>query len=141
MDLIMLKDYLNQNIPADFLMGKILSEVEDYKKLHSLQGTSINLNVENKDLNIFVNKKSVLILCRDYLEEKITKETLQYLAEIIEAAKGVQYANKEMEDIIFVLANPEINYPMNKQLVDLVVKWLDDYSDQKFLFFLEHNIK
>lgn len=141
MKLKTLIDYFMNNISCDAMTQEISEEVATYSKSRIDKGGSTQLYVDVEGCELRLKIDDIAKLCRDYLNEQINNETLQYIAEVLEQSEAVEIESKDVEDIVYVLANPEINYPLNKELVSVIEKWNEAYSDQRFLNFLEYNIK
>ena len=74
------------------------------------------LNILNQDLvNVF----------KRCIDDRISLENLVAMANIIECRDDIEFQNEEMQEVIFELANPEINGEITKEKLQKIINELE----------------
>ena len=90
-------------------LGKILSkEVSEYVLLSQKKGASIPIYF-NEDKEITISNSSVRKLLSETINGNLSNIHLAYICDCLTLGEKVTFENEEIEDLIFALADPEIN--------------------------------
>ena len=103
-----LNDTLNGNISGKRLAEKIFYEVEEYKLKLKKTGSTIPLYF-NEDKEIMLSRSSIKKLLNETLEGNLGSAHLAYIADCLTLGEKVNYEYENLREIIFDIADPEIN--------------------------------
>jgi hypothetical protein len=103
-----LESALNSDSFEQTLADKIHNEVEKYKLLLKKTGSSIPLRF-NEDKGIILKYSSIKKLLRATQEGKLSNVHLAYICDCLTLGERVVFESEEVKEIIFDLADPEIN--------------------------------
>ena len=103
-----LNKFLLQQASSIILSEKISNEVSEYVSLMKNKGSSIPLYFQ-EDEDIFLSNSSVLILLNETYNGNLSNMHLAYICDCLTIGENVIFENENIKDIIFSLADPEIN--------------------------------
>jgi len=103
-----LNDTLNGTASVQALADKISSDVTQYALLLKKNSSCIHLNfIEDKEIHL--SNSSVRKLLSEVLSGNLSNIDLAYISDCLTLGETVSFENENLEDIIFALADPEIN--------------------------------
>jgi hypothetical protein len=113
--------FLNDRLSSDDFHGFIDDEVLNYSELIKKRGTRIPLLLD-EDAELFIDQKAIKKLIKDTLAGHITNIHLAYISDCLTLAEKVNFESGIVQDIIFELADPEINggYKTTLQLTEIL---------------------
>lgn len=123
MDVSVLKAYLNEQIDAATISTIVQTEVARFKT--RIEEKKSSVPVESAGYVAFTVKTEHLRrLCKDYLRSAITKWHIVYFCNVMDLSESFVPENTYVEEAIFILAEPDINYGFGDGLVSAIEKWL-----------------
>ena len=120
-----LNQLLKGTSSGGYLQSIINEEVLSYESLLKKKGSSIPL-IFHEDEDIMLDAMSVNKLLQEVITGKLSNVHLAYICDCLTLGERVDFANEKLKDLIFELADPEINggYKSNPELKEM----LDDYN-------------
>ena len=103
-----LNNYLNETITVDLFKNGIRGEVANYESLLKKIGSTINLYYDDVE-NVYLNNRNVSKLLEETISGKLTNIELAYIFDCLTLAENIEFENERVEDLIFGIADPEIN--------------------------------
>lgn len=116
-----LNDTLNGQVSGQALAEKISSDVTQYALLLKKKGSTIPLNfIEDKE--IFLSRSSIGKLFGEVLSGNLSNVDLAYICDCLTLGESVFFETENLKDIIFDLADPEINggFKKTEEIADLL---------------------
>jgi hypothetical protein len=110
-----LNDYLNETITIDVFRNGIRGEVAVYESLLKKKGTTIKLYYDDLE-NVCLNNRNVEKLVKDTINGKLTNIELAYIFDCLTLAEKIEFENEKVKDLIFGIADPEINGGFKTQM-------------------------
>ena len=98
----------------------IQGALPEFRRGLSEIGRSALIDLQDEGINCVITKYELLNLCNWYLNDVIDEVELEYLASAIESSEDCEYEVRIAEEI-FLLATPEINDPISKDLIRKMV--------------------
>ena len=98
----------------------IQNALPEFRRGLSETGRSALIDLQDEGNNFVITKYELLNLCNWYLTDVIDEVELEYLASAIELSEDFEYDVRIGEEI-FLLATPEINHPISKDLIRQMV--------------------
>jgi len=103
-----LNHYLNGTLTIEVFKGGIRREVADYENLMKKKGSTINLYYDDLE-NVYLSKVGMKKLLEETISGKITNIELAYICDCLTLAENIEFESKQIEGLIFGIADPEIN--------------------------------
>ena len=120
MNLRRLVDFLRDEISVEDFLSEINSEVDDYRGGLHKRGASVPLYVTEDNFSYVVGRNDVKRLCELYMTGALSEWHLQYICNAIELAASLSTADEKVEDAVFQLASPEINFLLTTETVSSI---------------------
>lgn len=117
MNLRRLVAFIRGDSSAEDFLGEINPEVVNYRDGLRKQGSSVPIYVTEDDFRGVIDRADMKRLCGFYLGGILDEWHLQYICNVIELAPSLAIEDEEVDDAIFRLANPEINFPVTPEMV------------------------
>ena len=83
-------------------------EVSSYVELMKKKGSSIPL-LFNEDEEVIINSSAIEKLLKETLSGRLTNIDLAYICDCLTLGERVNYTEEKLKDIVFEIADPEIN--------------------------------
>jgi hypothetical protein len=116
-----INSFFTQKISPIEFSKLINSEVVDYERQMSKVGSSVSLYLEeNEPINI--DKNGLIHLLTSTTLGKLNNIELAYICDCFTLAEEIHYESEDIKDVIFDLADPEINggYKSNTKLEEII---------------------
>jgi hypothetical protein len=110
-----LNKLLNDLSTGDDLKQAIQGEVTSYRELMKKRGASIPL-IFNEDEEITLGVSEIKKLVLETLSGRLSSIDLAYICDCLTLGEKVDYINEKAKDIVFAIADPEINGRFNSNL-------------------------
>ncbi|CCG52942.1 Hypothetical protein KQS_04880 [Flavobacterium indicum GPTSA100-9 = DSM 17447] len=119
-----LNDYLNERITIDIFKNGIRGEVSDYESLLKKKGATINLYYDDLE-KVYLENSTVVKLLEETISGNLTNIELAYICDCLTLAENIEFQNEQVQDIIFKVADPEINggFKTEKELKSLLANF------------------
>ncbi|HET9058133.1 MAG TPA: hypothetical protein VFN30_14910 [Chitinophagaceae bacterium] len=103
-----LNEYFKGRSAISDLKKTIEKDVANYTNAFKLKGSTISLNfAKNEKINLDASKLKMLIEAA--ITGKMSSPELSYLCDCLALAENVNYSNDNLLDIVYSIADPEIN--------------------------------
>lgn len=114
---------LNGLIPGEMLSKNIANEVEEYKFQLQKKGLSIPIKFI-EDRAIFLTKSFGKRLLNEAYEGSLSNIHLAYICDCLTLGEKVTFENEVLKDIIYEIADPEINgsFKSAKEILSFIHK-------------------
>lgn len=117
MNLRHLADFFRGKTSAEYILNEIAPEVENFRNGFGKKGSSLPVYVTEDDFNFILEPEHVKLLCNMYLKGSFSEWHIQYISNLIELAASFSSINERVEEAIFQMADPEINFPLTPETV------------------------
>jgi hypothetical protein len=101
--------------------AELIAEIAKYESDISAAKNAIQEYPWDCDIELYIlTRADILNVFERHLSEAITNEELRNWASFLECREDLGYekgSEEVIDKVIFWLGNPEINYPINKELV------------------------
>jgi hypothetical protein len=119
-----LNKLLNDLSTGDNLKQAIQGEVASYRELMKKRGASIPL-ILDEDQEITLGSSAIKKLILETLSGRLSNVDLAYICDCLTLGEKVYYTNEKAKDIVFEIADPEINggFKSDLELNQLIVRF------------------
>jgi hypothetical protein len=90
------------------LKPAIQGEVASYAELLKKKGSSIPL-IFDEDAEVIIDNSAIQTLLSETLSGRLSNVDLAYICDCLTLGEKVNFPNEKVQDIIFEIADPEIN--------------------------------
>lgn len=117
-----LNRYLKGIFSEDEIKKDIKEEVSSYCKLNEKMG-STNPLYFYEDEEVILNNSTVKRLLQETLSGRLSNIELAYICDCLTLGEKVQFTDERSKEIIFEIADPEINggYKSDTELIKLIL--------------------
>ena len=84
-------------------------------------GKAIVINIK-EDLELFVGKHELRVLCDLFIKDKIKRHELAFIADVLGLSQNVQYESDLIEEYISHMTDPEVNGSFTKEYAFAIIK-------------------
>jgi len=116
--------FLSKDIDANELYNLSLKQFSEYKQGICKSQSSIPISVENDKGEFELRLSHIKNIFECFLLNDFDKYFLNYIFDVIDLSETFIY-DEEVEEIVVTLANPDINYPLNKKLIHAILEWIN----------------
>jgi hypothetical protein len=74
---------------------------------------------------VTISEKDFLTVIKNCLNGELAFEDIERWADAIESREDLNFENEDMQEIIFELANPEINGKINRARLNTIIEQFD----------------
>jgi hypothetical protein len=115
--------FLQKKILLDSFKEAFNSEVKEYERLLKITGSTIPLYLE-EDEELYISKIGFIHLLEQFSSENLSTIYLAYICDCLSLAEDLRCENEELKEIIFELADPEINggYKSGGEIKTIILK-------------------
>jgi hypothetical protein len=115
--------FLQKKFSLDSFKEAFNSEVEEYERLLKVTGSTIPLYLE-EDEELYISKVGFIHLLEQFNVENLSTAYLAYICDCLSLAEDLRCENEELKEIIFELADPEINggYKSDGEIKAIILK-------------------
>lgn len=118
-----LYDTLNGLISGEMFSNLILNEVVEYKFQLQKKGSRVPIHF-TEDKNIFLTNVLIRKLLDETYKGSLSNIHLAYICECLTLGEKVTFENEDIRDIIYEIADPEINsgFKSADEILNLIQK-------------------
>jgi len=116
MDIRVLADYFEGKVSVQELKDNIAKEVAETERLKVLKKDVLRVYINNKCTYNLTAVNFIGIL-NDYLSGALTSAELEYIFNVLEFLDESWDTDEKVEKVYQLMAEPIINYPINKENV------------------------
>lgn len=109
MNLHSLADFLAGALSPGALAEEVAPEVEEYRLKSQKIGSALPVYADGADFHFLVTPGHIRRLCDAYLRGPLTEAHLSYICNLIELSSSFSTSDEDVEEAIFLLADPEVN--------------------------------
>lgn len=116
-----INSFLSAQTNSADLKKLIDADVENYSTMMKKTGSSIHLNYQD-DGEINLDAVKLKRLLNETLTGNLSSTHLAYLCDCFTLSEYINYENEEIQDIVFSIADPEINggYKSAKEIKEIL---------------------
>lgn len=103
----------------------IQDDLPEFRRGKYIIGGTSPISLKDVGNNFILTKSELANLCNCYLNNAIDEIELEYVASALELSDDFEY-EQEIDEEIFLLATPEINGQINKELVKNILHRLNN---------------
>lgn len=118
-----LNSILSSQSNCNKLKLAIQNDLPEFRRGKSIIGGTAPISLKDMGNNFILTKSVLANLCNCYLNNAIDEIELEYIASALELSDDFEY-EQEIDEEIFLLATPEINGPITKELVKEIINRL-----------------
>ena len=111
--------YYNNSLSIKDFLEIIELETSNYIEKMQKTGSSIQLHII-EDENLFIDNIRIIKLLEDIINNNYNLAILCYICDCLDLGEKIEFANPLVEEIIFDLADPEINYPSKEKIISKI---------------------
>lgn len=101
---------------------KILEDLVNLKKpLEELSNDLKEIDWDYEGDPFLIQTDHVIAIVRKYLDGELNEVAVERWANMIECREDLDVEKSELDDVIYKLANPEINDPISRQLCEKII--------------------
>lgn len=128
MDLKYLVDFIRGKALKEGFLSSVKKEIQEYvKSLNEGKNTS-NLIVSNEDFDLDFKLNDLTKLLELYLNNDILEWDLEYILNVLDMCSW-EFEDK-VQEVIFNMSTPEINFPINQENINTCIKYLEDKTEK-----------
>jgi len=139
MNLHKLAEYFEGKVGAGELLKCISAEVEEYKRNANKKGSSLPIYADYDDFQFIVDIAHVSKLCQSYISGIFNEWDISYICNLLELSESFEPAEENVEEAIFLMSDPIVNYPISERLCNLILSWTGSPKKQKLTSYLKEH--
>ncbi len=110
---------------TSLLKELIAEEVSDYQRLSAKKGGSAPITLI-EDVDIFVGKNEIKILCQAFIDDKLSEYDINYIMDALLLSSRVRFESEEFMYTIEILTDSQVNGKLTKAVVNEILMYCDE---------------
>ncbi len=115
---------LEGQISSENFSKEIMTEVSLFRSRKAIRGSVVPIVLTGETPIFSIGVEHVMCICSAYCHGDMDEMVLEYICNAIDMSESFEISDPRVGEVIDLLANPEIHFPISQPLVTAAIDWL-----------------